>query len=305
MATVYLARQADLRRLVALKELGGLQTAEPTFAKRFVREARVAGSLSHPNIVGVHDYFEHDGTPYIAMEYLERGSLRPYVGKIGLDQIGGVFEGLLAGLMHAEEHGLVHRDIRPENVMVTDDGRVKIADFGIATANTQVGTGYLTATRAAVGTPNYTAPEQAMGQDVGPWTDLYSVGVMAFEIFVGQVPFRDTEEPMAVLMRQVNDPIPPASSLNPDIDPALSDWIEQLLVKEPDERTRSAGDAWDQFEEIIIALVGPRWRRTARLDESQRPADAPPGPATPPPLAAAGPPLMPSLEAPNEPPARR
>src|SRR3954454_18181929 len=90
-AVVYLARQTDHDRLVALKELWGRHAADPRAAQRFVREARVAGSLSHPNIVGVHDYFEHDGTPYIAMEYLERGSLRPYVGKIGLDQIGGVF----------------------------------------------------------------------------------------------------------------------------------------------------------------------------------------------------------------------
>src|SRR3954451_9359829 len=105
MAVVYLARQTDLDRLVALKELGGLHAADPPAAQRFVREARMAGSLSHPNIVRVHDSFEHDGTPYIATEYFERGSLRPYVGKIGLDQIGGVFEGLLGGLMHAEENG--------------------------------------------------------------------------------------------------------------------------------------------------------------------------------------------------------
>src|SRR3954452_24449968 len=98
MAVVYLARQTALDRLVALKELGGLHAADPQAAQRFVREARMAGSLSHPNIVGVHDYFEHDGTPYIAMEYIQRGSLRPYVGKLDIAQIGGVFEGLLAGL---------------------------------------------------------------------------------------------------------------------------------------------------------------------------------------------------------------
>ena len=117
--------------------------------------------------------------------------------------------------------------------MVTSDGRVKIADFGIAKATNEAGIGsVLTATGMTVGTPNYMAPEQARGQEIGPWTDLYSVGVMAFELFVGRVPFADTEEPMAVLMRQVSDPIP-AVLVNPDVDPAISDWIGRLLVKDP------------------------------------------------------------------------
>ena len=134
MAVVYLARQTDLDRFVALKELAAFHAADHSTVQRFLRESRVAGSLSHPNIVTVHGYFEHDGTPYIAMEYVERGSLRPYVGQLSLAQIGGVLEGLLAGLAHAEQQGIVHRDLKPENLMVTSDGRVKIADFGIAKA---------------------------------------------------------------------------------------------------------------------------------------------------------------------------
>src|SRR5881275_3342847 len=141
MAFVYLARQTDLDRHVALKELAAFHAADPAFAERFLRESRVAGSLSHPNIVTVHDYFEHEGTPYIAMEYVERGSLRPYVSRMTFAQIGGALEGLLAGLTHAESHGIVHRDLKPENLMVTADGRVKIADFGIAAAATSLQTG--------------------------------------------------------------------------------------------------------------------------------------------------------------------
>jgi serine/threonine protein kinase len=266
MATVYLARQTDLDRLVALKELSSFRQSDPAFTRRFLRESRVAGSLSHPNIVTVHDYFESEGAPYIAMEYVSRGSLRPHIGHLPLTQVAGVLEGILAALGYAEQHHIVHRDLKPENVMVTEDGRVKLTDFGIAKATGQAFRGsFLTAAGTTVGTPNYMAPEQAMGQEVGPWTDLYSVGVIAFEMFVGEVPFHDTEEPMAVLMRQVSDPIPPACSLNPEVDEAISDWIERLLVKEPEHRIRSAGEAWDQFEEIVLALVGPRWRRSARL----------------------------------------
>jgi predicted Ser/Thr protein kinase len=301
MAVVYLARQVDLDRLVALKELSALRQSDPAFTERFLRESRLAGSLSHPNIVTVHDYFEYEGTPYIAMEYVSGGSLRPHIGHMSLTQVAGALEGILSALDHAEHHQVVHRDLKPENVMVTAQGKVKITDFGIAKATGKATTaGFVTAAGTTVGTPNYMAPEQAMGQAVGPATDLYSLGVMAFELFVGHVPFYDTDEPMAVLMRQVSDPIPPARSLNHEIDPSISDWIERLLVKDPKKRTSAAADAWDEFEEIVIRLVGPRWRRSAALvGGAERPVDAPPAPHTPPPTEAARPPLMPTWQIPN------
>src|SRR4051794_31389101 len=210
MATVYLARQVDLGRLSALKELGGLNRPDPTYARRFVREAQMAGSLSHPNIVTVYDYLTHEGTPYIAMEYLARGSLRPYVGTLSLAQLGGVLEGLLAGLAHAHAHGIVHRDLKPENVLVADDGGVKIADFGIATATGEPPHATrLTVTGTTIGTPEYMAPEQAMGKDVGPASDLYSVGMIALELATGRLPFDEAESQIAVMMRQVKQPTPP------------------------------------------------------------------------------------------------
>jgi serine/threonine protein kinase len=301
MATVYLARQTDLDRSVALKELSAFRQSDPSFVQRFLRESRLAGSLNHPNIVTVLDYFEEDGTPYIAMEYVDGGSLRPQIGHMSLTQVAGVLEGMLAALDHAQRREVVHRDLKPENVMVTSDGRVKITDFGIAKATgTATAGSFRTATGMTVGTPNYMAPEQAMGRDIGPRTDLYSLGVMAFEMFVGQVPFHDTEEPVAVLMRQISDPIPSPRSLNPEVHPAISDWIERLLEKDPEERTRSAAEAGDELEEIVIGLVGPRWRRSARLLEaSRRPPDSPAGPATPPPAQAAKPPLMPTWAIPD------
>ena len=201
MASVYLARQRDLERFVALKELRSLRTSDPTVARRFLREARVAGSLTHPSIVTVHDYFEHDGVPYIAMEYLARGSLRAFMRRLTLARIGGVLESVLAGLAHAERSGVVHRDIKPENLLVTDEGGVKIADFGIAKATNVVDGGALvTKAGLTVGTPNYIAPEQAMARALGPWTDLYSLGVATFEMLVGRTPFAETTEPMAVVL---------------------------------------------------------------------------------------------------------
>jgi len=284
MAIVFLARQTDLDRLVALKELSTFHASDPAFARRFLRESRLAGSLSHPNIVTVHEYFEHEGTPYIAMEYIQRGSLRPYVGRLSLAQVVGVVEGMLAGLAHAETKGIVHRDLKPENVMVTDEGRVKIADFGIAKAGSDVLTGpFLTATGTTVGTPAYMAPEQAMAKDIGPWTDLYSLGVMAYEMLVGQLPFPDNEAPMALLMKHVSEPVPSPRSINPELDEELSAWLERLLEKSPDERIRSAGEAWDELEESVIRIFGARWRREARLPKPAATADMP-RPLTPAPF---------------------
>src|SRR4051812_12042591 len=200
MAVVHLARQPELDRLVALKEMRGLHAGEHQLAERFLQEARIAGSLSHPNIVVVHDFFQDDGTPFIAMEYLERGSLRPCVGHLSLPQCFGVIRDVLAGLENAEQAGVVHRDLKPENLLVTGGGHVKIADFGIAKATTRLTQGGVsTATGQVLGTPSYMAPEQALGQTVGPWTDLYAVGCVAYELVTGRTPFQEPE-PMALLL---------------------------------------------------------------------------------------------------------
>jgi hypothetical protein len=298
MASVYLARQRDLDRLVALKELRMQTSGDPAFAQRFLREARLGGSLSHPNIVTVHEYFEWNRVPYIAMEYLPHGSLRPYVGGLTLSQIGGVLEGVLAGLGHAEAHRIVHRDIKPENLLLTGEGRVKIADFGIAKPTSSAATaGLVTGVGLTVGTPNYIAPEQAMARTLGPWTDLYSVGITAFELLVGRTPFADTTEPMAVVMRQVNEPIPSLRTVAPQIDGWIADWVAWLVSKAPAERPQSAGEAWEALEEALIAVLGPRWRRethlqqrggrtTATLRRPSRRATAPRGAATVPPQRA-------------------
>ena len=153
--------------------------------------------------------------------------------------------------------------------MVTGDGRVKITDFGIARATQRAGTQYMTATGMTVGTPTYMAPEQAMAGDIGPWSDLYSVGVLTYELVVGQVPFHDTEAPMVILMRHVNERIPPPIEVRPDVDPSAV-GVDRLAPRQgPQHRVRHAVDAWESLEDIIVGLLGPLWRRDARLLDDQ------------------------------------
>jgi len=279
-AIVYLARQTDLDRRVALKELSAFRAADPSVVERFLREARLAGSLNHPNIVTVYEYFEHDGTALIAMEYLESGSLRPQLPSLSVSRGVRVLEEVLAGLAHAHARGIVHRDLKPENVLVTSSGDVKISDFGIAKALELEAGDPLTVTGTTVGTPAYMAPEQATAGEVGPWTDLYAAGVLAYEMLAGEVPFHGSDVAMAILLQHLNEPVPPLRSVKPELDPALADWVERLLAKEPGGRPASAVEAADELEEIAIRVLGPRWRRRSRLADTGRPAAVTPSPGT-------------------------
>jgi serine/threonine protein kinase len=245
-AVVYLARHSALDKLVALKELVRIEVGDETAATRFLREAQLAARLTHPNIVTVYDYFEHDGTPYIAMEHLERGSLRPFVGRLTLAEIFNVLEGLLAALACAERHGVVHRDLKPENLMLTDDGEIKIADFGIAKAT--AATTNLTRTGLVVGAPAYMAPEQASGKETGSAADLYSAGIIAYELVTGTVPYSGAD-PVSILWRHVHEPLPALSLRKPEVDSRLARWIERLLEKDPSRRP-AAREALDQLRAI-------------------------------------------------------
>ena len=271
MAVVHLAHDPDLDRLVALKEVVADNAADPHWTARFLRESRVVGSLKHPNIVTVFEYLEQDGAPYIAMEYVERGSLRPYVGMLTLAQNARVLESVLAGLSHAERRGIVHRDLKPENLLVTEEGGVKIADFGIAKLTGELAGPALlrTAEGSTVGTPLYMAPEQALGRsdEIGPWTDLYAVGCIAYELFTGAPPFASVTNPQSMMLCHVYETVPPAHEANPNVDRVVSGWIDGLLVKDPALRVRSAQAAWESLEEIVLTRLSARWRRESALLE--------------------------------------
>jgi tRNA A-37 threonylcarbamoyl transferase component Bud32 len=265
-AIVYLALQRDLQRNVALKELAPFHLADSSFAERFVEESRLAGSMNHANVVTVHEYFEDASVPYIAMEYLPHGSLRQYIGRLSPAHIAGVLEGVLAGLAHGEAHGIVHRDLKPENLLVAIDGRVKIADFGVARAYSNAATrAVVTVAGTTIGTPAYMSPEQALGGDLTPATDLYSLGVVAWELLTGQVPFEESDTPVAVLYRHVHEPIPSVRTVAPDVDEGIAQWLEKMLAKRPEDRFQSADEAWVELEDVVLELLGPRWRREARL----------------------------------------
>ncbi len=264
MAVVHLARQRDLQRLVALKELSGFNARDPAFAERFLRESRMAGGLNHPNIVTVYEYFEDGGVPYIAMELVEGGSLRPLIGELSLPKVARVLEDLLAAVGYAGRNGIVHRDLKHENALITKEGHVKVADFGIAKA-AATGQAGLTSEGMTVGTPEYMSPEQALARDVGPASDLYSVGCMTYEMLTGRLPF-SSDSQAALLVAHVNEKVPDVREVDPHIPESVALWVARMTEKDPDDRFPDAGSAWEAFEEAVLEFIGPLWRRDATLE---------------------------------------
>jgi len=294
MAEVFLARQLQPARRVALKRLRPGMAASPDVAARFLREAEIAGTLSHPNLITVHEYLVDDGTPFIAMEYLERGSLRSWVGRLTVTQAGAALDGVLAALDHAAEHGVVHRDLKPENLLLTAQGTVKVTDFGIAKALERTVTAHGTSPGMLVGTVEYMAPEQAKGEPVDTRTDLYAVGVVAYELLTGRLPFPMTAAGGVPQVLHAHVATVPASprALVPSLDPRLDAWVMRLLEKDPARRPASARQARAELQDILEAVAGPRWRDRGEISAAgaQRTEIAPPplaAPAAPPPPTAA------------------
>ena len=247
MADVYCAEDTHLGREVALKVLHRRFAQDQEFVERFRREAKAAAGLGHPNVVGVFDRGEHQGTYYIAMEHLQGQTLKEIVSaEAPLDQVRVIDFGvqILEAAGFAHKHGVIHRDFKPHNVIVDAEGHAKVTDFGIARA----GASEMTETGSIMGTAQYLSPEQAQGHAVTATSDLYSIGVMLYEMLAGRLPF-DGDSAVSVALKHLSEPPPPISSVRPDVHPALEAVVMASLAKDPALRWQTAED----FEQALAA----------------------------------------------------
>jgi beta-lactam-binding protein with PASTA domain/predicted Ser/Thr protein kinase len=238
MANVYLAEDQELGRSVAIKMLDERHSQDEQFVERFRREAKNAAGLSHPNIVSIYDRGQAEGTYYIAMEYLEGRSLKELLVTRGPTPLAVAIDytrQILAALGFAHKHGIVHRDIKPHNVVVAPDGRLKVTDFGIARS----GTSQMTETGSIIGTAQYLSPEQAKGAPVTPASDIYSVGIVLYEMLTGSVPFTG-DTPLEIAMKHLSTtPLPPSEKRH-EVPPELDAIVLRALAKDPAQRYQSA-----------------------------------------------------------------
>jgi beta-lactam-binding protein with PASTA domain/predicted Ser/Thr protein kinase len=238
MANVYLAEDQELGRRVAIKILDDRHAADDSFIERFRREAKNAAGLSHPNIVSIYDRGEAEGTYYIAMEYLSGRSLKELIVSRGPTPITIAIDytrQILAAIGHAHRHGIVHRDIKPHNVVVDGDGRLKVTDFGIARS----GASQMTEVGSIIGTAQYLSPEQARGAPVDQRSDVYSVGIVLYEMLTGKVPFTG-DTPLEIAMKHLSEvPVPP-SEVRSEVPEDLDLIVVRALAKDPADRYQTA-----------------------------------------------------------------
>jgi tRNA A-37 threonylcarbamoyl transferase component Bud32 len=245
MAEVYKAYQPNLDRYVAIKMMHGFLADEKEFLNRFEREAKVVATLRHPNIVQVYDFDVESGVYYMVMEFISGETLKSRMQDletqgqwVSQDDAARIILSVGSALKYAHERGMVHRDVKPANVMITLEGQVILTDFGIAKI---VSASNLTASGAMVGTPSYMAPEQGMGQPGDERSDIYSLGVMLYQLILGRLPY-DADTPLAVVLKHINEPLPLPKALKPDISDDLNRVILKSLAKDPHDRYQKVGD---------------------------------------------------------------
>lgn len=280
MADVFLARDSLLDRPVAVKVLFPEFATDPTFVQRFRREAQAAANLSHPNIVSVYDWGEEGGTYFIVMEYIEGHSLAQTIkgeGRLHPDRAADITTDVAAALGFAHRNGVVHRDVKPGNVLISPSGQVKVADFGIARAVSNQEN--LTQAGTVMGTATYFSPEQARGESVDPRSDVYSLGVVLYEMITGRPPFTG-DSPVAVAYKHVQEAPPPPRSHNPDIPPALEAVVLKAMAKDTADRYASAEDLradlrrFREGAQVQAAAYAPPMTDTATRAVSTVPAAA-------------------------------
>ncbi len=250
MSTVYLALDEVLDRPVAVKLLHREISEEADQLERFRREARAAARLSHPNLVGVIDAGEDDGRPYIVFEYIEGRTLKRRIqeeGGLPVDEAVAYAIEIGRGLTAAHARKLVHRDVKPQNVLIDPAGRAKVTDFGIARSLEQKG---MTATGRVLGTTDYVSPEQAMGEDVDERSDVYSLGVVLYEMLTGDVPFQ-AETQVGVAMKHVNEPMPDVQAKRPEVSAAVASVVDRATTKDQRDRYGSVAQMVRDLEQTL------------------------------------------------------
>jgi serine/threonine-protein kinase len=257
MGEVFRAHDAVLAREVAIKVLHRSLAGDPGFVERFRTEARAAATLNHPNIVAVYDWGAVDGIYYMVMEFVRGRGVRDLLnanGRLAPSQAADIVRQTLVALEHAHEQGIVHRDLKPENILITSDGVVKLTDLGLARAYADA-----TATRTGqvTGTVQYLSPEQIRGEPADPRSDLYSVGIVAFELLTGRLPFTG-ETPMSIAYKHLSDRVPPPSSFAPGIPDELDGFVTSATDRDRELRPESAREMRRDLEALMPTLAPSR-----------------------------------------------
>ncbi|MFI0484634.1 Stk1 family PASTA domain-containing Ser/Thr kinase [Actinomadura sp. 9N215] len=273
MATVYVARDIRLDRVVAIKVMHAGLASDDDFVARFIGEAKAAAALSHPNVVAVYDQRTDGEHVFLVMEYVAGHTLRDALtslGRLGPRAALEIMQPVLAALGAAHRAGLVHRDVKPENVLITEDGQVKVADFGLARAETA---SKMTKTGVLIGTVGYLAPEQVMSGDSDVRSDVYAAGVMLFELITGRLPHQ-ADTPLAVAYKHVNETVPPPSSAVPGVPLRVDELVTDATSHDPRRRPQDA----NQYLAEVAEVFGGLPRDFDRRLEEQNAAGAPEGP---------------------------
>ena len=247
MATVYKAYHATLDRYVAIKVLHPAFLEGPSFQTRFLREARLVAKLEHPNIVPIYDYAEHERQPYLVMKYIEGETLKTRLARSlpTADEIARIVKSVGQALAYAHQQGILHRDVKPSNIMLASDGQIYLADFGLARI-AQAGESTLTSDMI-LGTPQYISPEQALGKkDLDAGTDIYSFGVMLYEMIVGRVPF-SADTPFSIIHDHIYTPLPLPRSINPNVPEDVERILLKCLAKDRNDRYETINDLVEAF----------------------------------------------------------